>query len=326
MAGGRIILAGGSGFLGRSLAEHLTRRGREVFVLTRAPKGKRGAVRPVREVAWDGRTVGDWARLLEGAEAVFNLAGRSVNCRYTRANRREIVESRVRSVGALGEAILGCAQPPRVLVQAASAAIYGDAGARICDESAPAGSGFSAETCVRWEAAFDAPDLPNTRKVLLRIGFVLGRGGGALGTLVKLTRAYLGGTVGGGRQYVSWLHAEDMNRIFLWAVERGAAANGTFNATGPAPVPNAEFMEALRRALRRPWSPPVPAGVVRLGAALMLTEAELALTGRRCLPERLIEDNFKFLYTSLDEALRDLFARELAHDAAHTPANTTTLR
>lgn len=323
MAGGRIILAGGSGFLGRSLAEHLTRRGREVFVLTRAPKGKRGAV---REVAWDGRTVGDWARLLEGAEAVFNLVGRSVNCRYTRANRREIVESRVHSVGALGEAILGCAQPPRVLVQAASAAIYGDAGARICDESAPAGSGFSAETCVRWEAAFDALDPPNTRKVLLRIGFVLGRGGGALGTLVKLTRAYLGGTVGGGRQYVSWLHAEDMNRIFLWAVERGGAANGTFNATGPAPVRNAEFMEALRRALRRPWSPPVPVRAVRLGAALMRTEAELALTGRRCLPERLIEDNFKFLYTSLDEALRDLFARELARDAPHTPADTPTLR
>lgn len=323
MTAGRIILAGGSGFLGRSLAGYLTRRGREVWVLTRAPRAGRG---PAREAAWDGKTVGEWARLLEGAEAVFNLAGRSVNCRYTRANRREIVASRVNSVGALGEAILRCERPPGVLVQAASAAVYGDAGARICDEDAPPGSGFSAETCVRWESAFDLLALPSTRKVLLRIGFVLGREGGALSTLAKLTRAYLGGTVGTGRQYVSWLHAEDMNRIFLWAVERGAAAAGTYNATGPAPVTNAEFMEALRRALRRPWSPPVPVWAVRLGAALMRTEAELALTGRRCLPERLIEENFKFLYTSLDEALRDLFARGLARDPAHTRAGTTTVR
>ena len=319
MTTGRIVVAGGSGFLGRSLARYLALRGREVWVLTRTPKAG-------REAAWDGKTVGEWAQLLEGAEAVFNLAGRSVNCRYTRANRRQIVESRVRSVGALGEAILRCGRPPKVLVQAASAAVYGDAGARICDESAPAGSGFSAETCVRWEAAFDSLALPATRKVLLRIGFVLGRDGGALGTLARLTRAYLGGTVGTGRQYVSWLHAEDLNRIFLWAVERGAAAAGTYNATGPAPVTNAEFMEALRRALGRPWSPPVPVWAVRLGAALMRTEAELALAGRRCLPERLIEENFKFLYTSLDEALRDLFARDLARDASHTPADTTPAR
>lgn len=304
MSGGRVVLAGGSGFLGRFLAEELARRGREVVVLTRAPRNGDGNGR-VREVAWDGRTTGEWARTLEGAEAVVNLAGRSVNCRYTPANRREIVASRVNAVEAVGRAVLRCSEPPKVFVQAASAAIYGDAGRRVCDETAPAGRGFSVETCVRWEGAFNSLELAGTRKVLLRIGFVLGREGGALGTLSKLTRLFLGGAVGTGRQYVSWLHAADMNRIFLWAVE-SREAEGTFNATGPAPLTNAEFMESLRRAHSRPWSPPVPVWAVRLGARLMGTEAELALTGRRCLPERLIENNFKFLYTSLDEALRDI--------------------
>ncbi|HEU4593848.1 MAG TPA: NAD-dependent epimerase/dehydratase family protein, partial [Pyrinomonadaceae bacterium] len=203
MPRGRVVLAGGSGFLGRTLAEELVRQGREVVVLSRTPGRGSGLV---REVEWDGESVGEWARHLEGAEAVVNLAGRSVNCRYTRANRREIVESRVNSVNAVGQAIRRCAQPPKVLVQAASLAIYGDAGARVCDESArvcdesaPAGRGFSAETCVRWEEAFDSFELPATKKVLLRIGFALGRDGGALETLARLAKFYLGGTVGGGR-------------------------------------------------------------------------------------------------------------------------------
>jgi uncharacterized protein (TIGR01777 family) len=304
---GRVILAGGSGFLGRSLAEELSRQGREVVILSRTPK--RDSPGPAREVAWDGRSVGEWAGLLEGAEAVVNLAGRSVNCRYTPANRREIVESRVNSVKAIGRAIRECAEPPKVLVQAASLAVYGDAGARVCDEGAPAGRGFSAETCVRWEEAFDSLELPATRKVLLRIGFALGRGGGALATLSRLARLYLGGTVGGGRQYVSWLHADDLNRIFVRGIER-ARMEGVYNATGPCPVTNAEFMCELRCALRRPWSPRVPERLVRLGAFLMRTEAELALAGRRCLPERLVEENFKFLYTNLESALADIFRED----------------
>jgi uncharacterized protein len=303
-ARGRVILAGGSGFLGRALADELTRQGREFFILSRTPKKDLSG--PVREVGWDGESVGDWARLLEGAEAVVNLAGRSVNCRYTAANRREIVESRVNSVNAVGRAIRGCARPPKALVQAASLAIYGDAGRRVCDESAPAGSGFSAETCVRWEEAFNSFELPATRKVLLRIGFALGRDGGALGTLARLAKFYLGGTVGGGRQYVSWLHTADLNRIFVRGIEC-EGMRGVYNATGPCPLTNAEFMCELRCALRRPWSPRVPEPFVRLGALLMRTEAELALAGRRCLPERLLAENFKFLYTNLESALADIF-------------------
>ncbi len=298
---GRVVLAGGSGFLGRALAGEFARAGYEPVVLTRK-LSKRSRV---RQVVWDGRTVGAWARELEGAAAVINLAGRSVDCRHTPKHRREIVESRIFSVEAVGRAVRECAEPPAVLVQAASLAIYGDAGRRICEEDAPAGSGFPVEVCRRWEHAFDSLELPMTRKVLLRIGFVLGRGGGALPLLARLARFYLGGTVGHGHQYISWLHVRDFCRLVLWCVERPEAA-GVFNATGPCPVTNAEFMCELRCALRRPWSPRTPAWLVRLGAFMLRTEPGLALEGRRCLPERLIEGHFKFLYTNLESALADL--------------------
>ena len=305
MSRGRIVLAGGSGFLGRALAEECLRAGYEVVVLTRKI-GK--ASSRVRQVRWDGRALGAWARELEGAEAVVNLAGRGVDCRHTPKNRREIVESRLRSVEAVGRAIRACAEPPKVFVQAGSLAIYGDAGRRVCDENAPAGSGFPVEVCLRWERAFDSLELPATRKVLLRVGFVLGRDGGALPRLARLARLYLGGTIGAGRQYISWLHARDFCRIVLWSVER-EEAEGVFNTTGPAPVTNAEFMCELRCALKRPWSPRLPAWLVRLGAFLLGTEAELALTGRRCIPDRLVERNFKFVYTNLEGALADLLTQ-----------------
>jgi uncharacterized protein (TIGR01777 family) len=302
MPGRRIVLAGGSGFLGRALAGELARAGYEVTVLTR--KAVKSSTR-VRQVVWDGRTQGEWARELEGAAAVVNLAGRSVDCRHTPKNRREIIESRVRSVEAVGRAIRACEAPPKVLVQAGSLAIYGDAGRRVCDEGAPAGRGFPVEVCLRWERAFNSLDLPATRKVLLRVGFVLGRDGGALPRLARLARLYLGGTIGEGRQYISWLHVRDFCRLVLWSVEREEAV-GVFNATGPSPVTNAEFMCELRCALKRPWSPRVPAWLVRLGSFLMRTEADLALTGRRCIPDRLVERNFKFIYTNLEGALADL--------------------
>lgn len=299
---GRVVLAGGSGFLGRALADAFARAGYEPVVLTR--KVQKRCAR-VRQVEWDGRTVGAWARELEGAAAVVNLAGRSVDCRHTPQHRREIVESRLRSVEAVGRAIAECEEPPAVLVQAASLAIYGDAGRRVCAEDAPAGRGFPVEVCVRWERAFDSLRLTQTRKVLLRIGFVLGRDGGALPRLTRLARLYLGGTVGEGRQYISWLHVRDFCRLVLWCVEREEAA-GVYNATGPCPVTNAEFMCELRCALKRPWSPRTPAWLVRLGAFFLRTEPALALEGRRCIPDRLVEEHFKFLYTNLESALADL--------------------
>ena len=315
---GRVVLAGGSGFLGRALTEEFVREGYEVVVLTRKPS-KLSRAR-VREVEWDGRNVcASWRRELEGAAAVVNLTGRSVDCRHTAANRREILESRVHSVEAVGRAVRACKEPPRVLVQAGSLAIYGDAGKRVCDEGAPAGKGFPVEVCQQWERAFDSLELPSTGKVLLRIGFVLGRDGGAFPTLARLARFYLGGAVGDGHQYISWLHARDFCRLVLWCVERREVA-GVFNATGPCPVTNAEFMCELRCALKRPWSPSTPARLVRLGAFFLRTEADLALTGRRCIPDRLVESNFKFIYTNLESALADLVQPRTAEPFAKPQA------
>ena len=300
----RIVLAGGSGFLGQSLAAVLLDRGYEVIVLSRSPVAEPGRH---RQVAWDGKTVGEWAQHLDGARAVVNLTGKSVNCRYTPENRREIDESRVNSVNAVGQAILRCQQPPGVLVQAASLALYGDPGDRWCHEASPRGEGFPAETCSLWEGAVNAIPTPRTRQVILRIGFALGRNGGALGTLAKLAGWYLGGTVGSGRQYISWIHLDDLNQMFLWAIERDEVA-GAFNATGPNPVPNAEFMRELRHALRRPWSPPAPVWAVKIGSWLMGTEASLALSGRRCAPQRFLEIGFPFRFLHLGQALKDLLS------------------
>jgi uncharacterized protein len=301
----RIVLAGGSGFLGRALAAELSGDGSEVVILTRSPR--KTSATNLLELAWDGVTLGPWLSELEGAHALINLTGRSVDCRYTAENRREIVESRVNSVRLLGSALARVQQPPAAWVQASSLAIYGDAGDRVCDDDAPHGRGFSAGVCEQWERAFDEVDAPRTRKVALRIGFVLGKGGGALGRLATLARAGLGGTVGSGDQYLSWLHLSDMNALFRASIDR-ADFRGTYNATGPTPVPNREFMRALRRALGRGWSPPVPSFAVHIGAAFIGTEASLALTGRRCVPRRLEQQGFTFRWTDLDAALKDVLA------------------
>jgi uncharacterized protein len=299
----RVILAGGSGFLGTLLSKYLTEQGYEVIVLTRRPNQSAGVV---KEIHWDGRTLGPWAEHLNGARAVVNLAGKSVNCRYTTENRREINESRVNSVRVIGQAIRASPNPPPVLVQAASLAIYGDAGDRWCDENTSPGSGFPVETCLLWEKAFEEFPTPQTRRVILRIGFVLGKSGGALQTLARLAKLGLGGTVGSGRQYISWIHCLDMNRLFTYAIEQGQMS-GAFNATGPQPVTNAEFMRELRRAVHRPWSPPVPAWAVHIGSRLMGTEASLALTGRRCAPKRLQQNGFNFKFQVLHEALAEIY-------------------
>jgi len=303
-----VVLAGGSGFLGRSLAAALVERGYAVIVLTRSPRQRRDEA--TTEIYWDGKSAGDWIQLIDGAEAVVNLTGRNVDCRYTPANRREIVESRTDSVRALAAAIEQCQVPPKVWVQAGSLAIHGDAGRCWCDETAPPGSGFPVETCLLWEKAFDSISLPATRKALLRISFALGRDGGALRTLTALTRWFLGGAAGTGRQFISWIHIADLTRMVVWAIERDDIA-GVLNATGPNPVSNAEFMRQLRRVLRRPWSPPVPAWLARIGACLIRTEACLALTGRRGAPGRFCERGFEFQFPELRPALNDLFGRQI---------------
>jgi uncharacterized protein (TIGR01777 family) len=299
----RIVLAGGSGFLGRALAQKLLVKNSEVVVLTRSPRGREDGV---REVAWNGKTLGDWVQYMDGAYAVVNLTGRSVNCRHTPENVREINESRINSVNAVATAIHNVAHPPRVWVQAGSLAFYGDLEDQWCEENTPSGQGEAVETCRLWENAFKTVSLASTRRVLLRIGLVLARDGGALSVLGKLTKWFLGGAVGSGRQYVSWIHLADMNQMLVESIERDDVV-GVFNATGPNPVTNAEFMRELRRALHRPWCPPAPVWAVRLGSWWMQTEPSLALTGRRCVPRHFLQTGFKFQFPELRSALKDIY-------------------
>jgi uncharacterized protein (TIGR01777 family) len=297
----RILLAGGSGFIGRALAGALVVRGYQVIVLTRSPQKSTG----FQEVEWDGAHVGEWIQYLNGAEAVVNLAGRNVNCPHTPENLREILESRVNSVGAIENSLPHVKVPPRIWVQAGAVGFYGDTKDRLCDETSPAGTDALAGVCQQWEDAFNSVKLENTRRVLLRIGFVLGRNGGALPVLEKLTRNFLGGSVGSGKQFISWIHLEDLTRMFVAAIER-EDLSGTFNAVGASPVTNAEFMRELRHALHRPWSPPAPEFAVRLGAKWMKSEPSLALAGQCCAPVRFLEAGFEFHFSKLRPALENL--------------------
>jgi len=303
----RIILAGGSGFVGSLLTAEFLKRGYEITVLSRTREPRRGSVTYLQ---WDGKTVGYWGEQLNGAEAVINLAGKTINCRHTPENRRAILESRVDSVHALRKAISGCHVPPKVFVQASAVGIYGDTGDRIAEENAPYGNDFVAKVCEEWEAAFADVVIPGGRKIVLRLGVVLGRNGGFLRVLDRLTRRFLGGHVGDGCQFVSWIHATDLAHMFVDSVER-PDLEGTFNASSPNPARNRELMRELRRALYRPWSPPVPKIAARLGSWLLGTEAELALISQRVVPKRFLGAGFKFEFPELRSALADIYRHPL---------------
>jgi uncharacterized protein (TIGR01777 family) len=258
-------------------------------------------------VEWDGRTQGPWAGELDGADAVVNLAGRSIACLHTPENRREILASRVDSVRAIDAAVARCRRPPGVLLQASAVGIYGDSGDRTCDETSPASSGFIAEVVAAWEAAFFSGDTSGgPRRVALRIGFVLGRDGGGFVPLVRLARLFLGGATGSGRQFVSWLHIGDLCSACRWLIAR-TDSRGVYNVAGPAPVTNAEFMRELRKTLGRPWSPPAPAWAVKAVARFVMhVDPGLVLSGCRCVPRRLLAEGYEFGHPALAPALRDL--------------------
>ena len=302
----QIIIAGGSGFIGRALAAELAAHQVPVVILTRTPRDRTDGI---REVAWDGKKSGDWMRVLEGAHAVINLTGQNINCPHTRKNLAAITASRVDSVNALAAAMAQCSEPPRVWVQASAIGFYGDTGDTVCDESALAGRNALADICRHWEAAFAAAAVPETRQATLRIGFVLGRDGGALPVLSQLTQWYLGGAVGRGKQYISWIHLADLVKMFLVVLQR-ENLYGVFNAVAPTAVTNAEFMAELRRVLKRPWSPPVPKFAVYLGARLMESEPTLALISQRCTPAKFLELELRYQFPQLHRALENLCRKQ----------------
>lgn len=298
----KVVLAGGTGFLGQALASYLTQCGYEVCILTRGHARIRDSIRYVH---WNGRSLTGWEDELEGAYAIVNFAGKSVNCLYTKKNKREIITSRIDSVQVIDRAVLQLSVKPKVIVQAGSLAIFGNT-AQVCDEHAAHGEGFSVQVCEMWEEAFFFKPIPEVRKVMLRIGFALGRDGGALEPLMKLVRYGAGGTIGSGQQYISWLHMDDLNGMFRYAIENDNA-EGIYNATGVAPVTNKHFMATLRSVMGRGWQLPAPSPLVRIGAyVIMRADPELALSGRNCLPARFMKEGFPFKHTELDRALTDI--------------------
>jgi len=309
----KIVIPGGSGQVGTMLARDFVANGHDVVVLSRDPRPA-----PWRTMAWDGRSAGDWANALEGADAVINMAGRSVNCRYTPANRKEIIDSRVESTRAVGEAIQKADNPPRVWLQASTATIYAHRYDAPNDEATGLIGGdepgvpetwrFSIDVATQWEAAANAVDTPRTRKVLLRSAVTLSPDpGGIFSVLLGLVRKGLGGTNGDGRQFVSWIHERDFIRSMYWLLEHDL--DGPVNLASPNPVPNAEFMKTLREAWGMPIGLPATRWMLEIGTLLMRTETELVLKSRRVVPGRLLEAGFEFDFPEWPAAAADLCRR-----------------
>jgi hypothetical protein len=264
-------------------------------------------------------TVGDWAAEIDGADVVINLAGQSVNCRYTAANRRRIMDSRIRSTRAVGQAIAGAAHPPGVWLQASTATIYCHRHDAANDEAsgilggtephAPSAWRFSVDVARRWELAACEAIVPKTRKVLLRSAIVMSPDrGGVFDVLLGLVRRGLGGTIGDGRQYVSWIHEFDFIRTVYWMIEH-TRFQGPVNLAAPNPIPNAEFMQELRRAWGIRIGLPAAKWMLEIGTFFMRTESELVLKSRRVVPGRLLQSGFQFHYPTWPEAAEELCGR-----------------
>lgn len=296
----KVVIAGGSGALGRRLSADLASRGHDVVVLTRSPDDR--AVH--RQVSWDGVTVGAWAAELAGA-AVVNLAGALVDRRPTRANIDLLTTSRVEPTRALAAAAAALGDPVPVWVQASTAAIYGDAGDVVLTESSPPADGppQMAGVARAWEASADGVNAART--VVLRTSIVLDRDTPALDRLLLLTRWGLGGRVGSGRQWFSWIHVDDWLAVVRTALTE-QSLSGVVLASSPSPVRNAQLMADLRAVVGRPPAPPTPTPLVRVGAVVLRTDPALGLTGRRVVPARLQAAGFRFAFDELRPALDDL--------------------
>ncbi|HEX5719363.1 MAG TPA: TIGR01777 family oxidoreductase [Thermoanaerobaculia bacterium] len=295
----KIVIPGGTGQVGTVLARKFQADGHDVVVL--------------------GRSSRDWPAAIDGADVVINLAGRSVNCRYTKKNRDEILDSRVSSVRAVGQAIRDAKRPPAVWLQASTATIYAHRYDAPNDETsgliggtepdAPKSWRFSIDVVTAWERALDEEATPGTRKVKLRMAMVMNPDtGSTFKTLLTLVRLGLGGRVGDGRQYISWIHEIDLIRAIYWLIDR-EHLEGAVNLAAPEPLPHKEFMAALRQAWGASIGLPATKWMLEIGTALLRTESELILKSRRVVPGRLLEDGFYFQYPEWPNAVRELCQR-----------------
>jgi uncharacterized protein (TIGR01777 family) len=312
----KIVIPGGSGHVGQLLARAFQNDGHDVVIPTRQLASS-GVGRPV---LWDARTLGNWTAELEGADVVINLAGKSVNCRYTARNREEIMRSRVDSTKAIGLAIARAQRPPRLWLQAGTATIYAHRYDAAHDEASgflggneedvPETWRFSIGVAKAWEGAInEAPSTPLTRKLILRSALILSpERGGIFDVLLGLVRYGLGGRMGNGRQYISWIHGADFIRAIYWLIAH-ENLEGVVNLASPNPLPNAEFMRVLREAWGTRLGLPASEWMLEIGTYLMRTETELVLKSRRVIPGRLLQDGFEFAFPDWNDAARDLCRR-----------------
>ncbi|MEU9019476.1 TIGR01777 family oxidoreductase [Actinomadura sp. NPDC048394] len=305
----KLVIPGGTGQVGTILDRALTAAGHEVVILTRRPARE-------REVAWDGRTLGPWAAAVDGAAAVINLAGRSVSCRYTPANLREMMDSRVESARVVGEAIAAAARPPKVWLQMSTATVYAHRFDAPNDEaSGVIGGGepgvprywsYSVRIAKEWEWAQRRAATPSTRKVALRAAMVMSPDrGGVFDVLLRMARLGLGGPVAGGAQYVSWIHEDDFVRAVRFLIDRDDL-DGPVNLAAPGPLPQRAFMRALRNAWGMPVGLPATKWMAEIGALALRSDTELLLKSRRVVPGRLLDAGFAFERPRWPEAAADL--------------------
>jgi len=306
----KIVIPGGSGQVGSMLARAYNADGHEVVILSRNPQSA-----PWKVTKWDGATMGDWCREIEGSDVVINLAGRSVDCRYNAANLSDMMNSRVRSTQIVGEAIGQAEAAPKIWIQASTATIYAHRFDNANDEETGIIGGseagvprhwkFSIDIAQAWERAVAESDTPRTKKVIIRSAMIMGTGsGGIFDTLLRLVRFGLGGRWGDGRQYVSWIHETDFVSAVHWLIVRNAS--GVYNLASPAPLPNGDFTRILRKCWGIRLGVPSPAWLLELGAVFLRTETELMLKSRRVVPKRLLDEGFKFLYPVWPEAAAEL--------------------
>ncbi len=310
----KIILPGGTGQVGTLLARALHRDGNEIVVLSRSPQSAAWRV-----VVWDAQTLGDWANEIDGADVVINLAGRSVNCRYTPENRQDILESRVQSTAVVGQAIARAKSPPSVWLQSSTATLYAHRYDAPNDEetgilggtepNAPETWRFSVEVAQAWERALAEAETPQTRKVALRSAMTMSPDSeGVFDVLLRLVRYGLGGKSGNGRQYVSWIHEADFIRAVYWLIKHDTIT-GAVNLAAPNPLSNAEFMRILRDVWGIRFGLPATAWMLEVGAVFLKTETELVLKSRRVVPGRLLQHGFTFQFPIWQEAAVDLCQR-----------------
>jgi uncharacterized protein (TIGR01777 family) len=304
----RIVLTGGTGLIGRALSTELVREGYEVVALSRNPGRKMGIPEGVTVVGWDGQTGRGWTELADGAAAIVNLAAESLAgksllaMRWTPERKREIIGSRVQAGSAVVDAVRNAEHKPLLVVQASAVGYYGPRGNERITEKDGAGRDFMAETCVNWEASTTLVENFGVRRVIIRLGIVLSRSGGALPRQMLPFRLFSGGPIGGGQQGYPWVHILDVCRVIRFLIET-PSAEGVFNLCSPQPLTNAEFGRALARSMRRPFWLPIPALAFKVAFG---EAATVLLDGQKAYPQRLLNLGFQFLYPEVGAALANL--------------------